>query len=194
MSEEQEIEMEENGSVKGHREDFPESISALNPADASVSKQPKDSRGKRLSGFARQGYWDEPSKDDPNITNREAKSIWARRMAAEGKIGGARPGSGRPRKQSVAEVVADKSSENADKIAKKLLDLALNHISPSINLQAVDRLNKYEQDYEKNMRDDEKELRKLSGDSLDAALRDVLEEYTGVQYDIEVSEKDIEDV
>lgn len=143
-----------------------------------------DLPSRRRSGFASPDYW--------TPERREEKRQWAKQMVAEGRIGGRQPGAGRPRKQSVAEVVAEKSAEKGDKIASKLLDLALNHKAPSVNLGAIDRLNKYEQDYEKNMRDDEKELRKLSGKSLDEALKDVLAEH-GIGYDYELSPEDIED-
>src|ERR1700722_2396926 len=150
--------------------------------------------GRRRSGFADPSWWDQPNKDDPSITNREAKSLWAKDAVGRGLIGGARPGAGRPRKnKSVAEVVTEKSSEKAERIAAKLVDLALNNRSPSINLGAIDRINKVEQDLEKNMRDDEKELRKLSGKSLDQALSDVLAEH-GIGYDIDLPPDQVEDV
>lgn len=146
--------------------------------------------GRRLSGFAREGYWDEPSDKDPNITRREAKSLWAKKAAEDGLIGGARPGAGRPRKnKSVAEVVTEEASKKADTIARELIQMATQNNSPAIKLGAIDRINKFEQDLEKNMRDDEKELRKLSGQSLD----DKLDELLG-RFDYTVSPGDVEEI
>lgn len=148
-------------------------------------KQEEQSPPRRRSGFADPNYW--------TPERREEKSQWAKKMVQEGRIGGARPGAGRPRKNKpVAEIVTEKASEKGERIASKLLDLALNHKAPSVNLGAIDRLNKYEQDYEKNMRDDEKEIRKLSGKSLDDALKDVLAEH-GIGYDYELPLEDIEE-
>lgn len=159
----------------------------LFPVESLEQEQPR-----RRSGFARKGWWDE-TDPETGLTNREKKSLEAKRMVQEGRIGGARPGAGRPRKNKpVAEVVTEKAAEKGERIASKLMDLALNHKSPSVNLGAIDRLNKYEQDYEKNLRDDEKEIRKLSGKALDQALAEVLEEH-GVGYDYELSEEDIEE-
>lgn len=150
-----------------------------------------DLPSRRRSGFGDPNWWDTIDKET-GLTQREKKKQWATKMVQEGRIGGARPGAGRPRKESVAQVVAEKSAEKGERIASKLLDLALNHKAPSVNLGAIDRLNKYEQDYEKNMRDDEKELRKLSGKSLDDALKDVLAEH-GIEYDYDLPPEDVED-
>lgn len=146
---------------------------------------------RRRSGFADPTWWD--TIGPQGLTRREEKSLEAKRMVAEGRIGGARPGAGRPRKnKSVAEVVTEKAQEKANTIARELISMATTHNSPSVKLGAIDRINKFEQDLEKNMRDDEKELRKLSGKSLDQALAEVLAEH-GVGYDYELPTEDIED-
>jgi hypothetical protein len=161
------------------------------PDSIPIPEQPKQ---RARSGFARKEYWDEPSKDNPAITNREAKSIWARDAAERGLIGGARPGAGRPRKNKLlAEVVTEKASDKADQIAKELIQMATQHKSPAIKLGAIDRINKFEQDLEKNMRDDEKELRKLSGPSLDEKLAELLQEHN-VGYDYDLPSKDVEEI
>lgn len=184
----------ENPAVEDQDQElFPEDSGGGNrkpplfPAVSPAAEEPS----RRRSGFARKEWWDEV---DPTtgLTNRENKSLEAKRMVQEGRIGGARPGAGRPRKnKSVAEVVTEKASEKADTIARELMSM-VTHKSPSVKLGAIDRINKFEQDLEKNMRDDEKELRKLSGKSLDAALAEVLAEH-GVGYDIELSPEDVED-
>jgi hypothetical protein len=157
---------------------------------AQIPEEKPRQRGR--SGFARPGWWDEPSEDNPEITNREAKSLWARKAAEEGLIGGARPGAGRPRKnKSVAEVVTERASDKADQIARELVQMATQHKSPSVKLGAIDRINKFEQDLEKNMRDDEKELRKLSGTSLDEKLAELL---SSAGYDYELPPDQVEDI
>lgn len=157
---------------------------------------PANPPGRRLrSGFGDPKWWDQVD-EETGLTNREKKSLWAKKQVEEGIIGGARPGAGRPRKnKSLAEVVTETASEkkNAERIAKNLIDMATKHPAPSVQLGAIDRLNKFEQDLEKNMRDDEKEARKLTGKPLDQALAQVLAEH-GVTYDYEVSPEDIEDV
>src|ERR1700722_10487474 len=161
----------------------------LFPAISPAAEEPPQ---RRRSGFARKEWWDEVNPKT-GLTNRENKSLEAKRMVEEGRIGGRQPGAGRPRKnKSVAEVVTEKAQEKADTIARELIDMATRHKSPSVKLGAIDRINKFEQDLEKNMRDDEKELRKLSGSSLDAALREVLEEH-GVGYDYELPPEDVEE-
>lgn len=149
-------------------------------------------KSRRLSGFAAPGYYDEID-EETGLTRREAKSLWAKKMYEEGRLGGRQPGAGRPKKnKSVAEVVTEKASEKADKIASELIQMATQHKSPSVKLGAIDRINKFEQDLEKNMRDDEKELRKLSGKSLDQALQEVLSEH-GIGYDYDIPSEDIEE-
>jgi hypothetical protein len=184
----------ESGSGEELDTIFPRNPPADNGQGEAAPSESSPVKTRRMSGFADKAWWDQPNKDDPSITNREAKSLWAKDAVGRGLIGGARPGAGRPRKnKSVAEVVTEKSSEKAERIAAKLVDLALNNKSPSINLGAIDRINKFEQDLEKNMRDDEKELHKLSGKSLDQALADVLAEH-GIGYDIDLPPDQVEDV
>lgn len=163
--------------------------SSLFPDNPPVEEQ-KPTR--RLSGFASPDYWD-GIDSETGLTRREAKSLWAKKMNSEGRLGGRQPGAGRPRKVSVAQVVTEKASEKADQIARELVSMATQHKSPSVKLGAIDRINKFEQDLEKNMRDDEKELRKLSGKSLDVALAEVLAEH-GVGYDYDLPTEDVEDV
>ena len=153
---------------------------------------PEEQPPPRRSGFAAPGFYDTIG---PNgLTRREEKSLAARKMYEEGRFGGRQKGAGRPRKkQSVAEVVTEKASEKADVIARELISMATQHKSPAIKLGAIDRINKFEQDIEKNMRDDEKELRKLSGSSLDAALQEVLAEH-GVGYDIDLPPSEVEEI
>jgi hypothetical protein len=64
----------------------------------------------------------------------------ARMLVAEGKIGGPRPGSGRPRKKRAAELIAEKAQRNAEKIWSAFED-ALEPSKPdSIRLAAAKEL------------------------------------------------------
>lgn len=160
----------------------------------SISEEIEQVKERRKSGWADKSWWDKVDPDT-GLTNREKKSIWAKKAAQEGLIGGARPGAGRPRKnKALAEVVTELASEtrNADQIAKELINMAKNHPSAQVKLGAIDRINKFEQDLEKNMRDDEKEARKLHGKELDMAIAEALAPH-GVKYDYEASSEDIED-
>lgn len=63
----------------------------------------------------------------------------ARQLVAEGKIGGARKGAGRPRHKRASELVAEKAETHANKIVAAYLN-ALdpnNTIKPEIRLQAA---------------------------------------------------------
>ena len=139
---------------------------------------------RRRSGFASPDYWTDE--------RRKEKSEWAKQMVAEGRIGGARPGAGRPKKnKTVAEVVSETAQQKSDMIARKLMEM-VNHKSPSVSLGAIDRIHTMEQAVQKNMRDDEKELLKLSGKSLDQKLQEVLEEH-GVSYDYDLPTDQVEE-
>lgn len=160
----------ENGSSNGNSPSPPPDSAAQVPA-------------RRLSGFADPAYWT-PEK-------REAQRQMARKLHEEGRLGGRQPGAGRPRTKTVAEVVSETAQQKSDVIARKLMEM-VNHKSPSISLGAIDRIHTFEQAVQKNMRDDEKEILKLSGKSLDQALADVLSEH-GVEYDYELSDSEIEE-
>src|SRR5262245_8613930 len=68
---------------------------------------------------------------------RKRRSDRAKELVEQGKIGGPRPGSGRPRKVRAAEIVAEKARANADKIAQAYID-ALDPAKPdAIRLQAA---------------------------------------------------------
>jgi hypothetical protein len=187
MSDEQEPEQQQNSAGENGKINlFPANPPEHNP----VVEEEKPAR--RLSGFASPDYWD-GIDSETGLTRREAKSLWAKKMNSEGRFGGRQPGAGRPRSKSVAEVVTEKASEKADQIARELVSMATQHKSPSVKLGAIDRINKFEQDLEKNMRDDEKELRKLSGKSLDEKLAELLQEHN-VGYDIDLPPDQIEDI
>lgn len=140
---------------------------------------------RRLSGFASKEYW--------TPERREAQKQLARKLYEEGRLGGRQPGAGRPKTKTVSEVVSEKAQDKGEQIARKLLDIALTNKAPSLNLSAIDRLIAYEQNYQKNMRDDEKEILKLSGKSLDDELARVLSEH-GISYDYELSPDDVEEI
>ena len=154
------------------------------PESGSDAAQNGSHIGRRLSGFADPSYWTQE--------RREAQRQLAKKLYQEGRLGGKQPGAGRPRKQSVSEVVSEAASKNADLIARELISM-VKHPAPSIKLGAIDRIEKLDQNYQKNMRDDEKEILKLSGKSLDDEVSRVLAEH-GISYDYELNPDDVEEV
>lgn len=54
---------------------------------------------------------------------RDRRSLQARELHAAGKFGGPQPGSGRPRKKRVSEVIAEKVTDEAQTIYDKLMEV-----------------------------------------------------------------------
>jgi len=134
---------------------------------------------RRLSGFASQEYWTPERK--------QAQKELAKKMHDEGRFGGRQPGAGRPRKKTIAETVVEKAEPEV--IAREL-NAMVKHKAPSVKLGAIDRIKAFEDSYQKNMRDDEKEILKLSGKALDQAFAETLAEL-GIDYDYELSASDV---
>jgi hypothetical protein len=160
-----------------------------------ISRQEADERGHQRprSGFAREGYWDETSPDNPGMTRREAKAAWARKAYEEGRFGGKQPGAGRPKIKTVTQVIAEEAQKDGIAIYKELRRMMLQSRSDSVKLGAMDRLFSREDMHQKLMRDDEKEVLKLSGKSLDVAVAEALAEFN-LNADIELSDEDIEEI
>lgn len=158
---------------------------------APITRKEAEERGhsRRLSGFASADYWTEE--------RRQKQREWAKQAIAEGRFGG-RPGQGgRPRIKTATEVIAEKTAEKGDQIAKRLIDIALNHPDPRRTIEAIDRLTGAEQVVEKNKREDERELMKMEGDELTKVLIERIAELTGTEYDYEgtaeeISEEDVD--
>lgn len=164
-------------------------------AGQEISRQEADERGheRPRSGFARSGYWDEADPKEPALTRREAKAAWARRAFEEGRFGGKQPGAGRPKIKTVTQVIAEEAQKDGLAIYKELKRMMLQSRSDSVKLGAMDRVFAREDQHQKLMRDDEKEVMKLSGKPLDQALAEVLAEHN-ITHDIELSDEDIEEV
>lgn len=139
----------------------------------------------RRSGFASPEYWTEQ--------RREEQREKAKRMIAEGRFGGKPGQGGRPRVKSATEVIAERAAANGDKLAKRLMDIALTSPDPRRTIEAIDRLTTAEQTVEKNKREDERELMKMEGDELNELLMERLQELTGQEFDIEGSAEEITD-
>jgi hypothetical protein len=137
----------------------------------------------RRSGFASDQYW--------TPERREAQRQWAKKAREEGRFGGRQPGAGRPRTKTVSEVVSERAQENGERIARRLLNM-VDHKNPTVSLGAIDRIHTMEQAVQKNMREDERELMKLSGKSLDQVFAQTLSEL-GVDYDYDVPPDQIEE-
>lgn len=156
-------------------------------ASEEIAQQPTPRRG---SGFAREGFWDEPDPKEPSLTRREAKRLWAKDAHEKGVFGGRQPGAGRPRNKTVAEYVAEEAAKKGDIVWRELYQM-LQHKSPSIKLGAIDRIKGFEDSAQKNMRDDEKEIAKLGDEQVRKAL---LEELVGMGADVELDPSDVEEI
>lgn len=138
-----------------------------------------------LSGFASKEHW--------SPERRRAQSEWAKKAHEEGRFGGKQPGAGRPKNKTVAEVIAEKAQNDGDMIYRELKAMVLNK-SASVKLGAIDRILAAEQTVQKNMRDDEKEILKLSGKQLDSAINDALELLGANLPDVDLSPDDYEEL
>jgi hypothetical protein len=152
-----------------------------------ISRQEAEERGhsRPRSGFADPSYWS-PEK-------REAQSQLAKKMYEEGRFGGKQPGAGRPKIKTVTQVIAEEAQKDGIAIYKELKRMMLQSRSDSVKLGAMDRVFAREDQHQKLMRDDEKEVLKLSGKSLDAAVSEALAEFNLVP-DIELSDEDIMEI
>lgn len=70
----------------------------------------------------------------------------AKAMVASGKIGGPRPGAGRPRKKRASELVAEKAAEEAEMIVDVFKDSLQPHNPASVRLKGAEAWLKIETD------------------------------------------------
>jgi hypothetical protein len=118
---------------------------------------------------------------------RERKREIALRLVADGKFGGAvagRLGGYRThqayhRKVLMQEAVAENARKNTQGIIKALEGM-LNSGDKRIQLEAIREYRAVEDWTQKNLREEERELRNLKGDELDDALKDALASVLGV--------------
>lgn len=137
------------------------------------------------SGFASPDYW--------TPERRQKQKEWAKQRIAEGRFGGKPGQGGRPRIKSATEVIAEKAAANGDKIAKRLVDIALGNPDPRRVMEAIDRLVSAEQVVEKNRREDERELLNMEGDELNELLFERIAELTGESFDAEATSVEVSD-
>lgn len=149
-----------------------------------ITREESEERGfkPRRSGFASPEFWTEE--------RRQKQREWAKKAHEDGRFGGRQPGAGRPKIKTVAQVISEEAQKDGTAIYRELKLMALQHKSPAIKLGAIDRILNAEQTVQKNMRDDEKELLKLTGKSLDEKLIEVMEEHN-LQGDIDIPEADV---
>lgn len=82
----------------------------------------------------------------------------AKAMVASGKIGGARPGSGRPRKKRASEIVAERAVEEADNIVSAFSDALKDHNPASVRIKAAESWLKIEHDETKLKMEEERHV------------------------------------
>ena len=90
----------------------------------------------------------------------------AKQLVAEGKIGGAREGSGRPRKRRVSEVINEKIEAHAEEIWSVYLDSISETSSPQIRLQAARDLLEIERKEVEHQRSEDEDLKRMNKDQL----------------------------
>jgi hypothetical protein len=103
-----------------------------------------------------------------NLSDEERlrRSEQAKRMVAEGKIGGPRPGSGRPRKQRVGELIAEEIAERADEIKSALFRTIDEKAPLHLQLAGASKLLDIEREEEKLRLEEEAQLERLKRDEL----------------------------
>lgn len=94
----------------------------------------------------------------------------AKQLVAEGKIGGAREGSGRPRKKRVSEVINEKIESHAEEIWNVYLDSISETSSPQIRLQAARDLLEIERKEVEHQRSEDEDLKRMNKDQLISEL------------------------
>lgn len=139
--------------------------------------KPKPKKRLPNKGKRKEGKLVEPKKK-MNLTpeQRKERSDRAKALAAEGKIGGAQPGAGRPKKRRATEVMAEGISEMGEEMLGAIKD-ALNKDNPhSIRLKAVDQATKIEEKEARLQIDEAEQLRKMDHDAL---VKQVAEKFAG---------------
>lgn len=89
------------------------------------------------------------------------------------RFGGAQPNSGPPRVKRMHEVLAETAIEEAEQAAK-VLKTQLRHKSPMVQMQAIRLLLEIEAKNDADMREDERELRRMKAKELDAEFEETM--------------------
>lgn len=112
---------------------------------------------------------------------RERQSEAAKRLIAEGRLGGAANGrlGGRPRKPRMQEFLAEEARKNAGEI-NRALEAMLRSGDNRLKLEAIRQYAAAEDWTEKHQREEERDLLNLRGEELDHALKAALAEVLGV--------------
>lgn len=90
----------------------------------------------------------------------------ALQLVKAGKLGGKQPGAGRPRKKRASEIVAEKASQEAQKIAQAFEDALEPHNPASVRLTAAKEWLKVEQEEAKLQMEEEKHVNELQTNQL----------------------------
>lgn len=136
-----------------------------------------DKDGKQLRGFTTESFHE--THWTPERKEEQRQKMLA--LHAAGKAGG-QHGFHRRRAKKAQEILAERFQEEADKIWQRLEAMLDQPKDKRLQLEAIRELAKFEEWSTKNAREDEKELRKLSGAQLDTRLLEMMGEALGIDF------------
>ncbi len=99
---------------------------------------------------------------------RERRSLNAKELVASGRLGGSEFGKlgGRPRKKRASEIIAEKATDEADKIWNKLQELMFESESEKVSLEAIKQVISIEEQERKVEVEEEVRYEQLSHNRL----------------------------
>lgn len=106
-----------------------------------------------------------------SVEERERRRQRALELVKQGKIGGPRPGSGRPRKRRASEVLNERIEKNAEEIWKVFEDSIARTAPPHVRLQAATKLLEIERE---ELRLEAEEHRRLHEQTKDKLIEDLV--------------------
>lgn len=137
-----------------------------------------DKDGKQLRGFTKESFHE--SHWTPARREEQRQKMLA--LHAAGKAGG-QNGFHKRRSKKFQEIVAEMAQERAEEIWRELESMIFDQTKDKrLKLEAIRDLARYEEFAVKNSREDEKELRKLSGAQLDVRLLEMVGEAMGIDF------------
>lgn len=133
----------------------------------------------RRFGVARADYWTEERKEEQRQKALEMRNTPHPDDPSRSMFGGRQPGAGRPRLRRASEIIAEQAAKDGNLMAQKLHAM-LNHHSPMIQLQAINKLIEVEEKVDDRVAAEERELRRMNPEQLDLEFADIMVTF-GVQ-------------
>jgi hypothetical protein len=110
---------------------------------------------------------------------RQRRRDKAKELVAAGRIGGPRPGSGRPRKKRASEVIAEKVERRANEVSGALFDGLKPHQPQTVRNDSARTLLAIEEKEHLLRREEERELRAASRDELVEGVFELFDRLAG---------------